>query len=45
MTVEVKVTARRVLFPNSVVDRQTGKDQVNLKDFGCIVVSFVVYTK
>jgi hypothetical protein len=41
VTVEVKVTARRVLFPDSVVDRETGEDQVHLKDFGCIVVSLL----
>jgi hypothetical protein len=34
VTVEKKISARRVLFPNRVVDRQTGKDQVDLIEFG-----------
>ena len=38
MTVKVKVTARRVLFPDGVVDRETGKDQVDLIDFCCGIV-------
>jgi hypothetical protein len=41
MTVEVKVLAWRVLFPDSVVDRETGEDQVYFVLFGCSVVSLL----
>lgn len=41
MTVKVKVTAKGILFPDGVVDRQTGKDQVYLIEVGYYVVSLM----
>ena len=41
VTVEVKVLAWRVLFPDGVVDRETGEDQVHFVLFGCQFVSLL----
>jgi hypothetical protein len=41
VTVEVQVTARRILFPDGVVEGKASEDQVHLKDLGCIVVSLL----